>query len=99
MPHFTKDGTDTGIQMRATERGRSGSLIAMIQGDRRDADTMLARHSINAYNDYWRLGRQSPTALEYTEGLGQSGNLRAWFRTQQCEPREALYWHGKREGK
>lgn len=34
---FHTDGTDTGIAMRATEKGRSDSLIAMVQGDRRDA--------------------------------------------------------------
>lgn len=34
---YWTDGTDTGIQMRATDKGRVGSLIAMVQGDRRDA--------------------------------------------------------------
>lgn len=39
---FHTDGTDTGIAMRATEKGRSDSLIAMVQGDRRDALVMDA---------------------------------------------------------
>lgn len=37
MTHYSQDGTATGIAMRATDRGRELSLIAMVQGDRRDA--------------------------------------------------------------
>lgn len=35
--HYWYDGTSTGIAMRATDKGRIDSLIAMVQGDRRDA--------------------------------------------------------------
>lgn len=37
MTHYSQDGTATGIAMRATDKGREFSLIAMVQGDRRDA--------------------------------------------------------------
>lgn len=40
--HYWYDGTATGIEMRAADKGRSDSLIAMVQGDRRDAAIMDA---------------------------------------------------------
>lgn len=42
-PEYWLDGTATGIGMRATDKGRIDSLIAMTQGDRRDALIMDAR--------------------------------------------------------
>jgi hypothetical protein len=62
---FEHDGTATGIAMRATERGREASLIAMVYGDRRDAFLMLdreehkkrARTSVRILSiDAWRDG-------------------------------------------
>ena len=37
MDTFRTDGTATGIAMRASERGRDASLVAMVLGDRVDA--------------------------------------------------------------
>lgn len=41
-PEYWLDGTSSGIEMRAADKGRSDSLIAMVQGDRRDAAIMDA---------------------------------------------------------
>lgn len=55
---YWSDGTDTGIQMRAGDKGRTDSLIVMVQGDRRDSIAMYdllllipssgARHRVRA---------------------------------------------------
>ncbi len=39
-PAYWTDGTATGIAMRAADKGRTDSLISMVQGDRRDALVM-----------------------------------------------------------
>jgi hypothetical protein len=40
MYAFESDGTDGGIAMRATLRGRDSTLVGMVLGDRRDARAM-----------------------------------------------------------
>lgn len=62
-PEYWLDGTDTGIAMRATNKGRIDSLIAMVQGDRRDAleidrlvgtpDAKRVQDSLAAADESW----------------------------------------------
>lgn len=63
--------------------------------DARDYRTLLARESINAYNAFHKLGRQSPRALLFTEGLENPGSLRMWMETTCGSMRP--YWHGTAE--
>lgn len=45
---FRTDGTDTGVAMRATERGRDASLVAMVAGDRVDARALYVAERYKA---------------------------------------------------
>lgn len=62
-PAYWLEGTSTGISMRATDKGRIDSLIAMAQGDRRDAMHM---ERLTRNGDYRRLlGRRVEIPVHY----------------------------------
>jgi hypothetical protein len=72
---FEHDGTATGIAMRATKRGREGSLIAMVLGDRVDART------------FDRLVRASaPIRILSIDAWRDAGGWywNAWYKVGEC---------------
>lgn len=64
MPlNYWWDGTNTGLDMRATDKKRSDSLIAMVQGDRRDASVMAAMRKFKCSGGSWYFDHQMSIAI------------------------------------
>lgn len=57
------EGTSTGIAMRATDKRRCDSLIAMAQGDRRDALVMDAMRKLQFSDGSWYFDYEERTAI------------------------------------